>query len=146
MAEHSLYDLYGDTSLENCRRMMLEGAIPTSELLADVLAANASAALPPWFIDLLVTALRGQLKRKAGRPRRGLAGELALLGARADYPGVHAWLVRRQARSGLRGWAAVRQKHWWSGPPHERAAQIVIARWRLRISCRSFLNEVSSQK
>lgn len=146
MPEPTLYDLYGHTSLENCRRMLQEGEVPTADLLADVLAANAGVALPDWFVDLLLKALRGQLKRKAGRPRRGLAGELALLGARTDYPGLHAWLVRRQARSGLRGWAAVRQKDWWSGAPHERAAKIVIARWRLRISCRSFLNEVSSQK
>ncbi|WP_156526814.1 hypothetical protein [Bradyrhizobium sp.] len=144
--EPTLYDLFEHTSLGNCRRMLAQGDIPSSEQLADVLAANAGDPLPQWFVDLLLNALRGQLKRRPGRPRRSQAMELASLGARAEYPAVHRWLVRRQSRLGLDGWSAVRNKHWWSGPPHERAAKIVIARWRLRISWRSFLNHFSSEK
>ena len=48
--------------------------------------------------------------------------------------------------TGLQGWSLVRGKDWWNGPPHERAARIVIARLSLRIDWPAFLNRISSDK
>jgi hypothetical protein len=141
----SLFDLFDATSLQNCRRLLQNGEIPTSDQLADILEANPTNP-PLWFTDLIAKSLRGELKRKPGRPKDSFLSQCRLAAAKQDYQAWLGWLARREKTLGLRGWSILRGKDWWYGPPHERAAKIVIQRWRLHISWRSFLNRVSSEK
>ena len=140
----NLYDLYGPTSLLNLQRSITEGKIPTAAELADILEANSEKPLPPWFAAILVKSLRGKLKRRRGRPKESFLSETSFEIAKWKYPLYHAWLQKRQRSSGLEGWSAVRGKDWWAGPPHERAARIVTARWLKHMTWRAFLNRISS--
>jgi hypothetical protein len=142
----TLFDLFDATSLQNCRRQLQDGNIPTSDQLAGILEANASRPLPPWFTDLIAKSLRGELKRKPGRPKESLWSQCRLAAAKQDYHAWLNWLTRREKALGLGGWTVLRGKDWWCGPPHERAARIVTHRWRLHMSWRSFLNKISSEK
>ena len=140
----SLYDLYGPTSLLNLQRSITEGKIPTAAELADILEANSEKPLPPWFAAILVKSLRGKLKRRRGRPNESFLSETSFEIAKWKYPLYLAWLQKRERSYGLQGWSAVRGKDWWAGPPHERAARIVTARWLKHMSWRAFLNRPSS--
>jgi len=140
----SLYDLYGPTSLLNLERSIAEGKNPTAEELAGVLEANSEKPLPPWFIATVIKSLRGELKRRQGRPKASALLEIRFAIAKANYPLYLEWLQKRQRSSGLEGWSAVRGKAWWDGPPHERAARIVTARWLKHMSWRAFSNRISS--
>jgi hypothetical protein len=144
MTKPSLHDLFGPTGLPNLERSIREGKIPTGEELAAVLEANCEHPLPAWFLAILVKSLRGELPKRRGRPRESLLSELRFKIAEFRYPRYRAWLQKRERVSGLKGWSAVRGKDWWAGPPHERAARIVTARWLKHISWRAFLNRVSS--
>ena len=143
----SLYDLYGATSLLNLERSIAEGKTPSGPEIAAILEANSDEPLPPWFIEIVVKSLRGELKKRAGRPKESWLSEVRFAIARMAISRVYlAWLQKRQAfRSGLVGWAAVRGKDWWTGPPHERAARIVTAQWLKHMSWRAFLNRMSSE-
>ncbi|MFK4401901.1 hypothetical protein [Bradyrhizobium elkanii] len=145
-ARPTLYDLFEETSLRNCKRRLDAGEIPTSQQLADILSANADRPLPVWFSDLVAKCLRGNLKRRAGRPKERLIQQIRFVAAMADYQAYLRWLTERNRTSGLQGWSILRDQDWWSGSPHERAAKIVTRKWRLPISWRSFLNRVSSDK
>jgi hypothetical protein len=140
----SVYDLYGPTGLLNLERSIAEGKIPTAPELAAVLEANSEKPLPPWFIATVVKSLRGELKRRGGRPKANFLSEIHFEIAKGKYPLYLAWLQKRQRSSGLEGWSAVRGKDWWAGPPHERAARIVTARWLKHMGWRAFLNRPSS--
>lgn len=140
----SLYDLYSPTSLLNLERSIAEGKIPTAAELATVLEANSEKPLPPWFIATVVKSLRGELKKRPGRPKASPLLEIRFALANARYPLYLAWLQKRQRSSGLEGWSAVRGKDWWTGPPHERAARIVTHRWLKHMSWKAFLNRISS--
>jgi hypothetical protein len=141
----NLYDLYGARSLLNLERSIANGKIPTAAELADVLEANSERPLPAWFIAIVVKSLRGELTRRRGRPKESFLSETRFEIAKWKYRRYHAWLQKREASSGLEGWSAVRGKDWWTGPPYQRAARIVTARWLKHMSWRSFLNRVSSQ-
>src|SRR6185312_10787848 len=95
---------------------------------------------PPWFVEIVTKSLRGKLKKRAGRPKESWLSEVRFAIARLEYQRVLAWLQKRELSSGLVGWAAVRGKDWWTGPPHERAARIITARWLKHMSWRAFLN------
>ena len=140
----NLYDLYGPTSLLNLERSIAEGKIPTAAQLADVLEANSDQQLPPWFVSTIVKSLRGELRRRPGRPKNSWLSEIRFAIAEAKYPLYLAWLQKRERSSGLKGWSAVRGKDWWAGSPHERAARIATARWLQHVHWRTFLNRVSS--
>jgi hypothetical protein len=140
----SVYDLYGPTSLLNLERSISEGRLPTAAELAAVLEANSEKPLPPWFLALVVAGLRGELKKKRGRPKESSLSGIRFEIAKAQYPLYLAWLIKREGSIGLKGWPAVRGKDWWTGPPHERAARIVTARWLRQMSWRAFLNRRSS--
>jgi hypothetical protein len=140
----SLYDLYGPTSLLNLERSIADGNVPTGPEIAAILEANSDEPLPPWFIAIVVKSLRGELKKRPGRPKDNSLAELHFAIARWKYPRYLAWLQKRQHSSGLVGWAAVRGKDWWTGPPHERAARIVTQQWLKHMSWRAFLNRISS--
>ena len=142
----SLFDLFDSTSLLNLDWRIAEGQIPTSEELAAVLEANSAAPLPAWFSALVAKSLRGELKKKRGRPKddnplSSIRFQLAM----ALYHQYLPWLQKRERSVGLNGWPALRGKHWWAGSsPHERAARMATARWLRHIDWRSFLNRVSS--
>ncbi|MBR1274245.1 hypothetical protein [Bradyrhizobium sp. AUGA SZCCT0283] len=141
----SLFDLFDATSLLNLERRLAEGKIPTAEELAAVLEANSAEPLPAWFSALVVKSLRGELKKKRGRPKdENPLSSIYFQFAMAKY---HQYLPRLQKRErsvGLGGWPTLRGKPWWHGPPHERAARMATARWLPHIDWRSFLNRVSS--
>jgi hypothetical protein len=141
----SLFDLYGPTSLLNLERSIADGKIPTAAELANVLDANSERPLPAWFIAILVKSLRGELKRRRGRPKDSYLSDTRFELAKWKYELYLGWLQKREASSGLEGWSAVRGKDWWTGSPHERASRIVTARWLKHMSWRAFLNRVSSQ-
>jgi hypothetical protein len=124
-------------------RSIGEGKIPNHEELAAVLESNAERPLPPWFVATIIKSLRGQLKPQRGRPKAGALAEIRFAIAKGRYPRYLAWLQKRQRSSGLEGWSAVRGKDWWAGPPHERAARIVTARWLKHMSWRAFSNAAS---
>jgi hypothetical protein len=140
----SVYDLYGPTSLLNLERSIAEGRVPTGTELADIFEANAERPLPLWFVATVAKSLRGELKKKPGRPKESMLSEIRFAIAKAKYPLYLAWLRKRQRSSGLEGWSAVRGKDWWAGPPHERAARIVTAQWLKQMSWKAFLNRISS--
>jgi hypothetical protein len=145
MSNHpTLYDLFGPTSLLNLEKSIEKGKIPTAAELADVLEANSEKPLPPWFISVVIKSLRGELKRRPGRPKAGVLSEISFELAKEKYESYLAWLQKRERSSGLEGWSAVRGKDWWAGPPHERAARMVIERWVKHMSWRAFLNRISS--
>jgi hypothetical protein len=140
----SLYNLYGPTSLLNLERSITDGKMPTGPEIAAILEANSDEPLPPWFIAIVVKSLRGELKKRPGRPKESSLSEIRFAIARWKYPRYLAWLQKRQRSSGLDGWAAVRGKDWWTGPPHERAARMVTERWLNHMSWNAFLNRISS--
>ena len=109
------------------------------------MAANSEGQLPAWFIELIVKSLRGELKKKRGRPPKDDAlSNIRFQLARAKYHQYLTWLQKRQRSVGLNGWAAVRDQKWWTGPPHERAARMATARWLRHMDWKAFLNRVSS--
>ena len=108
--------------------------------------ANADIALPSWLNSIVAQALRGKLKRRAGRPSATALETVRLQLAIAQYERYLAWLNKREKRSGLKGWSLIRKTDWWTGPPHERAARIVTARWLKHMDWRSFLNRIPSRK
>lgn len=141
----NLYDLYDSTSLLNLQRSITEGKIPAAGELADVLEAHADKPLPAWFVAMVVQSLRGELRRPPGRPKQSFLAEVSFTIAKQEYHRCLAWLRKREKSCGLTGWSAVRNQEWWAGPPHQRAARIVTARWLKHMSWRAFLNRVSSQ-
>lgn len=118
--------------------------MPTAAELAAVLEANSEKPLPSWFITTVAKKLRGELKKRPGRPKESALSEIRFAIAKARYPLYLGWLQKRQRSSGLQGWSAVRGKDWWAGPPHERAARIVTERWLKHMSWKAFLNRISS--
>jgi len=147
VTEHpSIFDLFCDTSLMRWERLIGEGELPSKEQLADILEANAGKPLPGWIIELAAKGLRGELKRRAGRPKQNALSKMLFSALESKYSRVLRWLQKREQTCGLDGWSILQKKDWWQGPPHERAARIVTARWLRHISWRTFLNRLSSQK
>jgi hypothetical protein len=145
MPPRNLFDLFDATSLLNLERRIAEDKIPTADELAAALEANAAEPLPAWFLGLVVKSLRGELKKKRGRPKdESPLSVIRFQLAKAKYDQYLAWLRKRERSVGLIGWTAVRNQSWWAGPPHERAARLVTSRWLRHLDWRSFLNRVSS--
>ena len=144
----SLFDLFDATRLLNLERRLAEGKIPSAEELAAVLEANSAEPLPAWFSALVVKSLRGELKKKRGRPKDvNPLSSVRFQIAMAKYHRYLTWLQKRDRSIGLKGWPAVRGKSWWAGSsPHERAARMATARWLPHIDWKSFLNRVSSSR
>ena len=142
----NLFELFGSTSLKRWERLIAEGEVPSKQQLADILEANTGQSLPAWLVALVAKALRGELKQRAGRPSRSALAKIQFSLAEARYSRVLRWLQKREQICGLDGWPILRGKDWWQGPPHERAARIVTAKWLRHISWRTFLNRLSSQE
>jgi hypothetical protein len=141
-----IFDLFGKTSFRYWEREISKGRFPTSPELADLLEANSDEVIPTWLNLIIVQGLRGQLKGRTGRPPATALQNIILQVAIAQYPRYLAWLTKREKRLGLAGWSLIRKRDWWVGPPHERAARMVTARWLRHMDWRSFLNRVSSRK
>jgi hypothetical protein len=142
----NLYDLFGPTSLKRWECLVSEGELPTNQQLAEIVETNAGDPLPSWLIELVAKRLRGELKQRAGRPKQNTLSEMRFTVAKFQYTRVLRWLQKREQKYDLRGWSILRGQDWWQGPPHERAARIVTARWLRHMYWKSFLNKVSSQQ
>lgn len=142
----SLYELFEASSLQNCQRLLDNGEIPSPELLAEIVEANVDTPFPAWFIELVAKSLRGELKRKSGRPKESGFAHYRFAAACYEYHSWLNWLTNREQTLGLKGWTILRGQDWWAGPPHERAARMIVKKWRLHMSWRSFLNRLSSEK
>ena len=143
-SRQNLYDLYGPTSLLSLERRIAEGKIPTAEELAAVLEVISAEPLPAWFSALVVKSLRGELKKKRGRPKDDSPLSSIRFQLAVKYHQYLTWLQKRQRSVGLNGWPAVRDQKWWTGPPHD-----VPPGWRPRAGSatwtgKPFLNRVSS--
>jgi len=147
MANHSnIYDLFDGTSLQRWERLVREGQIPSKEQLAEIIEANSDKPLPIWFVEVVAKSLRGELRQRPGRPKQSALSQFCFAVAEIRYHQILSWLKKREQSCGLKGWAILQKTDWWQGPPHERAAKIVTARWLRHISWKSFLNRVSSQQ
>ena len=91
----SLYDLYGPTSLLNLERSIADGKMPSGPEIAAVLEANSDKLLPPWFIAIVVKSLRGELKKRPGRPKENSWAEIRFAIASWKYTHYLAWLQKR---------------------------------------------------
>jgi hypothetical protein len=137
----SIYDLYDKKSFRYWEREIAKGRLPTSVELTALLNANQNAQLPVWLIPIIDN--RDGLKRRIGRPRSSALKEIRVQLAIVKYPRYLAWLRARHRRLRLQGWPAIRNKDWWTGPPHERAARMALRRAELRyMTWRTFLNGV----
>ncbi len=43
-------------------RSIAEGKTPTGPEIAAILEANSDGPLPPWFVEIVVKSLRGEIK------------------------------------------------------------------------------------
>ena len=81
-----------------------------------MLEANSAEPLPAWFSALVVKSLRGELKKKRGRPKdENPLSSIRFQLAMAKYHQYLTWLQKRDRSVGLDGWPAVRGKPWWDG-------------------------------
>ena len=136
----SIYDHFDTKSFRFWERAIARGRFPTSPELADLLEANSGDAIPSWLTPILILGLRSRLKHSGGRPPATMLQSTHLQLAIAMYPRYLAWLKAREKRWGLTGWPLIRESEWWVGPPHERAAKMLTARWLPHMDWRSFLN------
>lgn len=144
-----LDELFSDTSLYFCKLRVDKGDIPDRNNLADILQANASEPLPPWFTELIAAALRGTLQHKRGRKAINQSGSyvemVRNLWAPILYRKYLTWLQKRTRTHGLAGWAFIERADWWQGPPHERAARMLQKRMFPHVSWRTVQNRFSSR-
>lgn len=161
----TLYELFDETSLQYWGRLTASGVQPNREQLAALIAANIEEPLPAWLNPLILKGLRGELKGKPGRPKKGALDRYRLELAAVEYkrllqepPGPKQTDATGSARRTITKQEARKQdarkqaagKQGASGralePRHERAAKIAIKTWGLRMNWTSFLNEISSKK
>jgi hypothetical protein len=143
----TLFELFGaEADLPTWEARVNDGALPTRDELKAILRANRDHPLPDWLLDLVILGIDGGLRAKPGRRQQGPLKAVRWALAAAKYEETLKWLQHREAADRLDGWPLWQGKHWWNGPPHERAARIVIAQLGLKVDWRSFLNRLSSQK
>jgi hypothetical protein len=141
----NLFELFGsETELPLWEERIKQGQLPTRDQLKAILLANRHQAFPEWLLDVVILGIEGGLKGTRGRRKQNALSTMRWALAKSMYEDILLWLQRRERRNGLRGWSLLRGKHWWTGPPHERAARIVIARLNLHMDYPAFLNRISS--
>jgi hypothetical protein len=140
----TLYDLFDETRLQYWERLAKGGIHPNRKQLATLIEANMAEPLPSWLNPLILKGLRGELKGKPGRPKKGLLDQCRLELAAAEYKrllrertGPKRINAKRPSKRSAKGRALE--------PQHERAAKIAMKTWGLRMSWRSFLNEITSK-
>src|SRR5207248_10220770 len=95
----TLYELFDPTSLIRLQSSIAEGKVPNAEELAAVLEANSERPLPPWFVALIIKGLRGELKKRPGRPAASALAQIRLALAKQEYGRYLAWLRKRESSS-----------------------------------------------
>ena len=100
-----------------------------------MLLAHPDQVLPEWILDAVILGIDGRLKGTRGRRKRPRLLRSNGHWLKTKYERTLRWLQQREKSIGLQGWSLLRGKHWWKGPPHERAARIVISQFKLRIDC-----------
>jgi hypothetical protein len=142
-----LFQLFGsETELSAWEARIQQGRLPTRDQLKTILLANRHQPWPEWLIDVVIMGIEGELKGTRGRRRATPLATIRWAVAKAKYEDVLSWLQKRERLCGLQGWSLLQGKHWWDGPPHVRAARIVIARLDLNMDYPAFLNRISSDK
>lgn len=137
----SIYDHFDKSSFRFWEREISKGHLPTSAELTELLKKNSGSPVPDWLVPIIER--RDELRWRTGRPPKSVLNEMQLTLATARYPRYLAWLRARHHRLGLQGWPTIRNKDWWTGPPHERAARMALRRAELRyMTWRTFLNGV----
>lgn len=102
----------------------------SADELANTLVQSRGNVIPDQVLDYLVAMLRGETKKPSGRPPKGAMAIVREAVARSYYEEHLAWLQKRQAGEGLKGWSCIREADWWEGPPHERAAKMTVRSFR----------------
>lgn len=141
----TIYDLFDETRLQYWERLVKQGIEPNRGQLASLIEANLAEPLPSWLNPIILKGLRGELKGKPGRPKKGFIDKTRLELAAADYKRLLQEMSRAE-QTKARGTAKRGAKEPALEPRHERAAKVAIETWRLQMSWRSFLNEIASEK
>lgn len=81
----TLYDLFDETSFRYWKLQLQNDNLPTGEQLARLLEANAPRPIPSWLTPLVIRGLRGELKGKPGRPKKGFIDKTRLELAAREY-------------------------------------------------------------
>jgi hypothetical protein len=137
----SIYDHFDKNSFRFWEREISQGHLPTSAELTELFKKNSGSPIPDWLVPIVER--RDELRWRTARPPKSVFNEMRINLATARYPRYLAWLRALHRRLGLQGWPTIRNKDWWTGPPHERAARMALRRARLRyMTWRTFLNEV----
>ena len=141
-----LFELFGsDTEFSAWEERIKQGELPTRDQLKVMLLAHPDQVLPEWILDVVLLGIDGKLKATRGRrSSKPSVNAFKWVLAKAKYEKTLRWLQRREKSLGLEGWSLLRGKDWWDGPPHQRAARIVISQLKLRIDWRAFHNRISS--
>lgn len=125
-----------------------EGKPVTDGELALALRHLQGQPLPAPIYDYLLRRLERRMPR--GRPKGGNAVELRNMMAVELYERYLAWLQKRYVSGRVPAFSSLEKASWWVGPPHERAAKMVV-RWiqRARLPLcdwRNVRNLASSEK
>jgi hypothetical protein len=140
-----LFETFGsDTEFSAWEARINKGEFPTRDQLKVMLLAQPDQVLPEWILKAVILGIEGKLKATRGRRKPNLLPVIKWAFLKTEYEGTLRWLQRREKSIGLQGWSLLQGQHWWVGPPHERAARIVIARLKLRLDWPAFLNGISS--
>ena len=123
-------------------------AYTTPEQLARALRANSNVPLPPEIHNYLCDILEGKIKKPNGRPpdSQNLWASIKKDIAPVVYDRYFIWLNKRIKSVGLNGWSAIKNAHWWQGPPSQRAARMTCRALSLSIDWKSLLNTISKSK
>jgi hypothetical protein len=141
----TLYQLFDETDFRYWKRKMQQGKLPTPDQLALLLENNPGEPLPSWLRPVVVKAIRGKLKGQRGRPHKSSLRYLRFWAAVGEYRDVLA-RMQRADKANPKGRAATTGKGRTHPPAHQRAAEQVVSDWKLPMSWRSFLNEISPKK
>lgn len=107
--------------------------LETERLLA-ALKENAREPIPDLVLAHIRDRLDGSAKKRQGRTRPPAESDYRKMLIIASFERRKFWLELRKARGGLAGWPLIRNAEWWKGPPSERAARMVVRRFRLNLS------------
>ena len=126
------------------------GNSPDEPLLRRVSRAvreHPSVFRTPEIRHFICDALDGRFSPPKGRPRDDgplFHRQAALMPI--YYRRYLDWLRSRERTCGLGGWAAIKGRDWWQGPPNERAARMTCHALRLSMGWRRLQNIISARE